>query len=212
MPTAVNNRSAPVFLGGHLAMDFLNSIENLSDISTDWMSDGLGLVGWLERAKIIDAMFAARIVKETDRRVLDAIAGKARKLREWLREFLTGPARHQKVPRANTSVAPLNRVLADDDSYGQIVNRRRPNEVESHFQFRRLNRWKTPSQLLQPIATAIVRLICEEDLGLVRACEGQTCTLILLDKTKRRGRRWCSMAVCGNRAKAAAHRAKSRNA
>jgi predicted RNA-binding Zn ribbon-like protein len=31
-----------------------------------------------------------------------------------------------------------------------------------------------------------------------------------VDVSKAHGRRWCSMTICGNRAKAAAHRARAR--
>ena len=40
----------------------------------------------------------------------------------------------------------------------------------------------------------------------VKACEGAACTLLFVDHTRSRARRWCSMAICGNRAKQAAHR------
>ena len=50
----------------------------------------------------------------------------------------------------------------------------------------------------------------EKDFSLVRKCEGEGCTLWFLDLSKAHARRWCSMAVCGNRAKAAAHRARAR--
>jgi predicted RNA-binding Zn ribbon-like protein len=40
----------------------------------------------------------------------------------------------------------------------------------------------------------------------VKACEGPACTLMFADHTRGRARRWCSMAICGNRAKQAAHR------
>jgi len=40
----------------------------------------------------------------------------------------------------------------------------------------------------------------------VKACEGPVCTLLFADHTRGRARRWCSMALCGNRAKQAAHR------
>jgi predicted RNA-binding Zn ribbon-like protein len=212
MPIAVIKRPDPVFVGDHLAMDFLNSVENPSDNSTDWMSDGRGLVGWLQRAKAIDASVAARILKNTEQKALDAVAGDARKLREWFREFPTEPDSCRKAPRRAGGITLLNRILAQDDSYGKVVELEQTNGANRHAQFRRLNRWETPNQLLQPIAEAIARLICEEDLGLVRTCAGPTCTLMFLDKTRRRGRRWCSMAVCGNRAKAAAHRAKSHDA
>ncbi len=36
-------------------------------------------------------------------------------------------------------------------------------------------------------------------------------TLVFADRTRRRARRWCSMAICGNRAKQAAHRKRLKN-
>ncbi|HKN11149.1 MAG TPA: CGNR zinc finger domain-containing protein, partial [Pseudomonadota bacterium] len=44
------------------------------------------------------------------------------------------------------------------------------------------------------------------DFSNVKACEGHACTLMFVDRTRGRARRWCSMAACGNRAKQAAHR------
>ena len=60
------------------------------------------------------------------------------------------------------------------------------------------------NHLLLPIGEALARFVCEEDFADVRACEGHSCTLMFADRTRRRTRRWCSMAVCGNRAKQAA--------
>jgi len=63
---------------------------------------------------------------------------------------------------------------------------------------------------LQPIAEAIGDLICNADFRLIRTCGAPTCTLMFYDRTKGHARRWCSMSICGNRAKAAAHRARVR--
>jgi predicted RNA-binding Zn ribbon-like protein len=52
----------------------------------------------------------------------------------------------------------------------------------------------------------LAKLVCEEDFANVKPCEGHRCNLLFADHTRRRARRWCSMAVCGNRAKQAAHR------
>jgi predicted RNA-binding Zn ribbon-like protein len=60
--------------------------------------------------------------------------------------------------------------------------------------------------LLLPIAQALAELVCTEDFSSVKACEGPVCTLYFLDRTRGHARRWCSMAICGNRAKQAAHR------
>jgi predicted RNA-binding Zn ribbon-like protein len=79
------------------------------------------------------------------------------------------------------------------------------------LRLRRVRRWTTPEQLLLPLAEAIGDLVCNADFRLIRACEGAACSLTFLDRTKAHARRWCSMAVCGNRAKAAAHRARESN-
>jgi predicted RNA-binding Zn ribbon-like protein len=44
----------------------------------------------------------------------------------------------------------------------------------------------------------------------IRRCAHPDCVLHFLDTSARGTRRWCSMAVCGNRAKAARHYARSR--
>lgn len=48
-----------------------------------------------------------------------------------------------------------------------------------------------------------MRLIGQGFAGTVRACPN--CDWLFLDRSKNRARRWCDMAVCGNRAKAARH-------
>ena len=69
-----------------------------------------------------------------------------------------------------------------------------------------MRRWRTPDSLLLPVGEALARLVCQEDFTHVKACEGPACTLLLVDHTRGHARRWCSMALCGNRAKQAAHR------
>jgi predicted RNA-binding Zn ribbon-like protein len=44
----------------------------------------------------------------------------------------------------------------------------------------------------------------------IRRCEGDRCALVYYDTSKNRSRRWCTMTVCGNRAKAAAHYQRTR--
>jgi predicted RNA-binding Zn ribbon-like protein len=48
------------------------------------------------------------------------------------------------------------------------------------------------------------------DRSRVRCCEGERCVLLFYDTSKNRSRRWCDMAACGNRAKAAAHYQRAR--
>jgi predicted RNA-binding Zn ribbon-like protein len=60
-------------------------------------------------------------------------------------------------------------------------------------------------QLIVPIAEAAADLLCHGDLSLVKKCGNPRCILFFYDTTKNHARRWCSMAGCGNRMKAAAH-------
>jgi predicted RNA-binding Zn ribbon-like protein len=95
-------------------------------------------------------------------------------------------------------VGRLNRLLELDDRYGQI-------HVAADGVAGVINRrWTNPAQLLVPGAEAWSRLFIEGDPSMVRRCEG--CTLWFYDRTKAHRRRWCSMALCGNRAKARRHR------
>jgi predicted RNA-binding Zn ribbon-like protein len=63
---------------------------------------------------------------------------------------------------------------------------------------------------LIPVAEAIAGLLVEGDFSMVRRCESPDCTLWFYDRTKSHRRRWCSAALCGNRMKVAAFRARKK--
>ncbi|MFF7130747.1 CGNR zinc finger domain-containing protein [Streptomyces sp. NPDC008196] len=46
----------------------------------------------------------------------------------------------------------------------------------------------------------------------IRSCAHESCVLHFLDTSRNGTRRWCSMATCGNRAKASRHYARSKDA
>lgn len=207
------SRPEPMFLGDHLAMDFLNSTATPSDGRVEWLRDGADLVDWLERAGAIEGAVATKFRRGGSRQALDGVAEQARSLREWLRAFVGRHAGGELGRDALAELSPLNKLLAADESYSQVVagGEARPGagDGEHGLRLRRVRRWTTPDQLLQPIAEAIGDLVCHADFRLIRACEGSGCSLVFLDRTKAHARRWCSMALCGNRAKAAAHRARA---
>ena len=200
------DRPPPFFIADHLALDFLNSIASPKGVPVEWLRDGRDLVDWLEQANVIAPDVAARLRRSNDQRALDGVAGRAREFRDWLREFVT---RHMGKPlttAAAKALGPLNELLAGDTSYPVVEAAGR----EHALRLRRVRRWEGPDELLCPIAEVAADLVCSVDFRLIRACEGFPCTLVFLDRTKAHSRRWCRMAVCGNRAKAAAHRARQR--
>src|SRR5262252_5272543 len=154
----MTTRPAPFFIGDHLAMDFLNTIAAPWGQRIEWLGNGADLVNWLERAGAIDGRVATRFRAQPDApHALDAVAEQARSLREWLRRFVE---RHAgKVLRASAvdELEALNRLLARDDSYGQIEasGKRRSEDERSQpraLRWRRERRWTDVERVLQPIA------------------------------------------------------------
>jgi predicted RNA-binding Zn ribbon-like protein len=193
-----------IFVADAPGLDFLNSIATPVDEEVDWIPDGEGLLAWLEQAGLAPRTALDAIRSQSTPAELDSIAAQARDLREWFRGYVRKRKGRALVAKDLRELAPLNRLLERDDQHGEIVASARGGETV--FEFREQRRWRTAESLLMPIAEALAKLVCEEDFTYVKACEGPRCTLLFADHTRGHGRRWCSMAICGNRAKVAAHR------
>ena len=137
---------------------------------------------------------------------LDKVADQARALREWFRGFVHKHMGRPLASKALQELVPLNRLLERDEAFSRISRQR--HDDGDRLDLRMMRRWRSPESLLLPIGEALAKFVCEEDFASVKACEGHSCTLVFADSTRRRARRWCSMAICGNRAKQAAHRSR----
>jgi predicted RNA-binding Zn ribbon-like protein len=196
----MNTAIPAIFVADSPGLDFLNSIATPVDTPVDWIGDGTGLVAWLRQARIVPAQMLDRIEQNTTPKVLDSVAAQARELRDWLRCFVV---KHKGRPLSVSNareLEPLNALLRQDQSYFQVVVGKEGIRLDAQ------RRWPTPDSLLIPIAETIARLISDEDFTHIKACEGHLCTLMFADHTRAHGRRWCSMGICGNRAKVSAHR------
>ncbi|MDL2398151.1 CGNR zinc finger domain-containing protein [Rhizobium mayense] len=204
----MDNHSPALFLGDALALDFLNSVATPVDEPVDWIEDGEGLLRWLKQTGLVspealEAMRAQALPGE-----LDKVADQARNLREWFRTFVRGHKGKPLTPDALTELEPLNRLLERDEGYSRVVARQ-TDEGQS-LELQPMRKWRSPEALLLPVGEALGRFVCTEDFSNVKACEGPSCTLLFADHTRGHRRRWCSMALCGNRAKQAAHRHRHR--
>jgi predicted RNA-binding Zn ribbon-like protein len=200
----MSQKSPAIFIADSAGLNFLNSIATPVDIEIDWISDGEGLLAWLEQADLVPADIRDAMRKQAKPGEIDRVAAQARSLREWFRTFI---CEHSGKPLKAAELAdlePLNRLLARDEGFGQLVAHKHGKTTALEFQTAR--RWRSPESLLLPIGESLARLLAEEDLSDVKACEGATCTLMFADRTRGRSRRWCSMDICGNRAKQIAHR------
>jgi predicted RNA-binding Zn ribbon-like protein len=219
----VDRLPPPIFIADALGLDFINTRAVPVDTEVEWIGSGEDFVGWMQTAELVPAEVVAALRKTATAGELDRVASKARKLREWFRRFVRNHLGSPLKAKALQELEPLNRVLVRDEQFGQIVARDSvrkgkskydPNEETplSGLVWSARRRWRSVDTLLLPIAAAMADLVCDEDFTYVRACEGNGCMLLFVDRTRGHARRWCSMSVCGNRAKQAAHRERAQHA
>jgi predicted RNA-binding Zn ribbon-like protein len=193
-----------LFVADAPGLDFLNSVATPVDEQVDWIRDGEGLLAWLEQAGMVPGVALAELRAQFTPAEFDAVAAQARALREWFRGFVKERKGRPLSAEDLLELSPLNQLLERDERFGEIVADATGGSAA--FELRANRRWKSAESLLMPIADALARLVCDEDFTHVKACEGVRCTLLFADHTRGHARRWCSMALCGNRAKVAAHR------
>ena len=194
-----------MFIADSLGLDFLNSVATPVDTPVDWLDDGNGLIDWLAQAKLVPADELDALRARATPGELDKVSDQARALREWFRGFVRKHAGRPLTAAALKELGPLNSLLERDETFSRIEPGHDENGALS---LRVKRRWRSPEALLLPVGEAMAKFVCEEDFADVKACEGHHCTMLFADHTRRRARRWCVMAACGNRAKQAAHRSR----
>ena len=188
-----------LFIGSHLAADFLNTAFEPNGEHVEIIGDGKALLAWLQTAGVMDAEQSSRFARKFGAKGLDTAAADVRKLREWARTWLLrwrgAPGRDYAV-----EVERLNESLESLDVRHEVMRTKEGLERVTRFEI------ESVDQLLGVLASAIGDLVTEEDPSLLKSCAGDGCTLWFLDRTKAHRRMFCSAAGCGNRAKVAAFR------
>ncbi|MCK0068097.1 CGNR zinc finger domain-containing protein [Kordiimonas laminariae] len=205
---ATDERPDAFFVAEHTALDFLNTRCAPSGTEFDWLSSGEDIMNWLMQAGLLTDEEYAYVKKAFSKAVLDKAAKTARNLREWLRDYL-GRYKENGVhfTDTDTQLEPLNDILALPVKYQHQLT---SSGEQGALSLARNRQIETADSLLVPIAEAVADLLIDEHLELIRNCEGPACPLWFYDRTKNHQRRWCVMEICGNRAKAAAYRARKK--
>jgi predicted RNA-binding Zn ribbon-like protein len=192
-----------LFVGGQLSLDFVNSVVPAHDGAADALADFSRLVSWLQQAGALASAEAKAALASWERRPeAKQVVEHARRLRGALRAMVERLARGK--PAGQAALDEINRVLAQEAGYSQLA--RDGDGYALRFQPAR----REALHLLAPIARAAAELLCDGDPERIRQCGNPVCGLYYYDTSKNRTRRWCSMAVCGNRMKASAFYHRSR--
>lgn len=179
-------------VGDHLALDMLNTEARDDGAAIDFWTSADDVLAWLSTQNIA----AKGVVDHQD------LLAQAHALRTLARRLIV--RRQEGKDDRDADIASLNRYLHASVSAPHLER-----GDEGQLKLTRTASGATVAALLGPLAEAVAQLLVEGDFALVRQCEHPDCILWFYDRTKSHKRRWCSMAVCGNRYKAAQFRKKS---
>ena len=169
--------------------EFVNTYDVEKDIEA--LPNADDLVSWLRYAGLMVGPDEAQTADGTDLR-------HARALREAIRELLV--ANHDGEPAASA-------VAAVDEQARRV--RLRPRFTPDGVGFEAAG--SPVDQALGRLLAVIVRSMTDGGWARLKVCRNDTCRWAFYDASRSGAGRWCSMAVCGNRRKARAYRARVRS-
>lgn len=182
------------WLGGRPALDFVNTRRERWRRDVDCLLSVEEVVTWLFRARLLPQPMKAPA----------SVLAEARELREAIDAGV-------RAAVGRTTADPAAIALIDDwlalagrrpalltDQIGRPVLAERP-------------RAESPRRALGMVAYDAARMLgIESERARVRICGSDTCSARFYDRSPAARRRWCSMALCGNQAKARRFRERAR--
>ncbi|MGW2515434.1 CGNR zinc finger domain-containing protein [Streptomyces sp. NPDC001617] len=177
------------FIGGRPCLDFVATLGRRHATPLERIPDPAALARWFAEAELAAGDGPMRV---TARDVADA-----RVLREAVHRVVRAAMAGQAPAPADVEL--VNETAARPDLAPQLGPAR----------------WtaRQPARAaLATVARDAVLLVGSPLLERVKSCENPDCSLLFLDDSQARRRRWCSMERCGNLAKVAGYRSRGRAA
>lgn len=191
--TTTTEETDAIFVGENLALDFINTAYGVDNNKHDLLIDDMSVLKWLKKAGV-EPTFEGLSKKLS-------LLESAIELRSLARTMI-----NKRWNREQYDPKDLNRFLSLGDNHMElqwekgkepmVINKKTSTDVTVN---------------LVPVAESLAQLLSEHNFEQVKQCECPDCTLLFLDRTKSGRRRWCSMAMCGNKMKVAAFRARKKD-
>lgn len=180
--------------GGRACLDFVNTLRDRYREPWETLHTSEDLVAWLRGADLLGAEAPC-----PDRQALRAA---------WLlREAIDGV-----VLAAAGGELPQGQHLSQVNAACLQAVRSAPQLMVSGGRLTcvpRAGRADDAPEALGLLAEDAIDLVVSPEIARVRVCAADQCALRFIDRSPARNRQWCSMARCGNRAKARRHYARS---
>lgn len=187
------------FVGGDPALDFVNTAGGRTKVrDTDRLNQFVDALNWAHAAGVLDQAERDHLMIRADRDPDEAERAlqELREQREALHTFLLAG-----VEGTGCDIGARQRVHSD------IATAYREAEPSEYFLTHPawvVDITTAGAQLLaRRLALAAARLLAGDRCAQLSVC--RRCSWLFLDPSPTGRRRWCSMATCGNRAKAQRH-------
>jgi predicted RNA-binding Zn ribbon-like protein len=194
-------------VAGRLALDFSNTESGRgTHHHLDHLKTGLDVLTWSRHAQVLgggDAAFARKAIG-ADRGLEQQLVKRGKALRATIYAINSSFAAGQK---------PNAKMLSDlTDLHHEMFASARLVTIHGSFDWRWDIKNNPLEGMLGPLSLSALAILRNDNHSRIKQCKGLHCGWLFYDETKNNSRQWCDMAVCGNRAKASAHRERLRHA
>jgi len=185
------------FLGGHPALDFINTVGGRTHTTVNRYTVDR------ERLESVDDLYtwATEAGMAVKARAPKAMLERAIAFREALYRLFKAVAEQRRPDPKDVEL--LNRELALARAHEKLTFTSGAAAVT----------WDdrdSPELPLRIVARSAVELLTSPQVSRVRICGGESCGWLFLDTSRNRSRQWCDMSDCGNVAKVRRFREKQR--
>jgi predicted RNA-binding Zn ribbon-like protein len=186
------------YIGGHPAVDFVNTV--------DWTSRGLEQEQLLSYGELLQWAQGAGILSNQSARSLIAHANSA----PAAAESALAAARHARwvLKQLFDSIAAGRADQRALDTFNELLNESARRLVLAEvskpgrtlqWQWRGLDsHCEAP---LWPVMWTAAQLLASADTSAIKQCGGSDCGWLFIDRSRNGLRRWCQMSTCGTREK-----------
>lgn len=189
-------RDGFVFIGNDVCLDFVNTRLQVNGDAKELLTDWTSLIRWFRAAGLLDSREGLAFERFwAESKEAQKTLTMMWSFRENLRRDLLAWEAGARLPAK--TIHELNELMSGHPMLNKIVSGAGKLMTIRSFRLRR------PTDLFAPLAEAAAHLFAKLNSERVRRCEH--CALHFHDTSKVGSRRWCSMRLCGNRAKVAAY-------
>ncbi|WP_246721655.1 CGNR zinc finger domain-containing protein [Methylosinus sp. H3A] len=185
-------RDGMPFFGGALWIDFLNTTPMMNGETIDFLANADGLAKWA-RAAAIDCSHKPSIAE------LKA----AWETREALRKLFDNISAGEAISARR--LEPVDRLLGSVEIHERLVLRDGRVALTEETRIEK-------DVVAAVVARDFAKFVCEAEPDRLKRCANPDCSMVFYDRGRNNIRRWCTMAICGNRDKVAHYRARKARA